>query len=144
MATPRERALGVDLGLGALAVLFGSLAGGLPASGPALVLAGLGAVVFVVALFVAERVSVLRVIDKNRPASLILAGVTFTFLGAALAVGRTVVVSPSATLLWGTGFGLCVYRGVFGLLYSLPNRRLRQAEQWGTLPDPDVSDEPPP
>jgi hypothetical protein len=143
MATPRERALGVDIGLGAMAVFFGSLAGGLPVSGPGLVLAGLGAVVFVVALFVAERLSLLRVIDKNRPASLILAGVTFTLLGAALAVGRTVVVSPAATLLWGTGVGLCAYRGVFGLLLPLPERRLRQAKQWGTPPTPDGPEEPP-
>jgi len=143
MASARTRALGLDAGLGAFALVLATLAGGLPVSLPGVAIAGFGTLLFVVSLFVAERFSVVSIVDKNRPASLILAGVSFSLLGFVLAVGRAVVVAPSATLLWGCGLGLCAYRSVFGLLYPIPERRLRQAKQWGELPGPDEPDEPP-
>lgn len=127
----------MDLGLGAVALVFGSLAGGLPMTAPDALVAGAASAAFVAALYVAERVRVLSAVDKNRPASLILAGGTFVLLGVGLALGRAVIPAPSATLLWGCGFGLCTYRGVFGFLYPVPKRRLQQARQWGTPPGPD-------
>ena len=134
MASPRTQALWIDLGLGGAALVFGTLARGFPTTTAGAALAGLGALVFVGALFVAERVSLLSVVDKNRPASIILVGTTFIVLGGALAVGRAFVVSPAATLLCGTGLGLILYRALYGVVYPLPDRRLRQAQQWGEPP----------
>lgn len=135
MISPRKRALAVDLTLGVTAVVLGALTRGIPRSVAGVLIAGTGALVFVAALSVAEHTDVLSFINRTRPMSLVLVSAAFTAVGVAVIAGQGVVAVPSATLLWGMGVGLLCYRGWLGLHRPLPEKRLEQAELWGTPPE---------
>jgi len=140
MTTPRRQALSVDFALALTAVLFATLAGGTPLSGEAVLVAGVGFVVFVGTLFVAERSDVLAVINRTRPMSLVVASVAFLGVGVALIAGQGVVAAPAANLLWGMGVGLGGYRLQYGIRTRLPEKRRKQAEMWGVPPEADELD----
>jgi len=140
MTTPRRQALSVDFSLAVTALLFATLAGGTPLSGQAVLITGLGAVVFVGTLFVAERSDVLALINRTRPMSLVVATAAFLGVGVALIAGQGVVAAPAANLLWGMGLGLGGYRIQYGIRERLPEKRRKQAEMWGEPPDPEELD----
>ena len=131
------RALAVDFGLGVAAVAFATLTRGTPRSAGGAVIAGVGIGALVGVVWVAEHTDVLRVVDRNRPMSLVLAAAAFTAVGVAIIVGQGVVAVPSATVLWGMGVGLIGYRAWFGLHEPVPGKRREQAELWGEPPEPD-------
>ncbi|WP_436900657.1 hypothetical protein [Halovenus halobia] len=135
MGTARRRALWVDFSLGFAAVVFGVLARGTPRSLDGMLIAGTGLFAFVTTLYVAEHTRVLAFINRTRPMSLVLACAMFTAVGVALLVGQGVVATPSATLLFGMGFGFVLYRVRFGVTGPLPDRRLEQARLWGSPPE---------
>ncbi len=135
MVTARQRALWVDFSLGSAAIVFGMLARGTPRSLDGLLIAGTGLFAFVTTLYVAEHTRVLTLITKTRPMSLVLASAMFTAVGVALLVGQGVVATPSATLLLGMGLGFILYRARFGVTGPIPDRRLEQAQVWGSPPD---------
>lgn len=135
MVTPRRRALWVDFSLGCAAIVFGVLARGTPRSLDGLFIAGTGLFAFVTTLYVAEHTRVLALINRTRPMSLVLACAMFTAVGVALLVGQGVVATPSATLLVGMGLGFVLYRVRFGVTGPLPDRRLEQAQLWGSPPE---------
>lgn len=134
MVTPRRQALWMDFSLGGGAILFGVLARGFPTSLDGLLIAGTGLCAFLTALYVAEHTSVLALVNRTRPMSLVLACAMFTAVGVALLVGQGVVATPSATLLFGMGLGFVLYRVRFGVTGPLPDRRLEQAKLWGSPP----------
>lgn len=140
MLSPARRALVVDVSLGVAAVALASLTRGTPRSPPAALVAGVGLLVLVVTVAVAEHTDVLVFINRRRPMSLVLAAVAFTAVGVAVVVGQGVIAVPSATLLWGMGVGLVGYRVWLGLLNPLPEKRREQAKLWGTPPERDESE----
>lgn len=135
MSTPRKRALFVDFALSAAAIVFGTVAGGIPRSLDGLLIAGTGLFAFVTVLYVAEHTAVLALINRTRPMSLVLACGTFTAVGVVLVVGQGVVATPAGTVLFGMGLGLLGYRIQFGIIDELPARRLEQARVWGRPPE---------
>lgn len=140
MLSPRRRALAVDIALGLAAMAFAGLTRGTPRSLAAALVAGVGLVVFVGTVSVAEHTDVLAFVNRTRPMSLVLGAFAFTAVGVAIVVGQGVIAVPSATLLWGMGFGLVGYRVWLGLLNPLPERRREQARLWGTPPERDESE----
>ena len=135
MSTPRNRALSVDVALSVAALAFGTVAGGVPRSLDGLLIAGTGLFAFVTVLYVAEHTAVLALVNRTRPMSLVLACAMFTAVGVALVVGREVVATPAATMLFGMGLGLLGYKIWFGIVHPLPDRRLEQARVWGRPPE---------
>jgi hypothetical protein len=140
MTTPRRQALSVDFSLALAAVLFATLAGGTPLSAEAVLISGLGAVVFVGTLYVAEHSDVLALINRTRPMSLVVATAAFLGVGVALIAGQGVIAAPAANLLWGMGVGLGGYRIQYGIRTRLPEKRRRQAEMWGEPPEAEELD----
>jgi len=135
MATAGRQALWMDFALGGAAILFGVLARGTPRSLDGLLIAVTGLFAFTTTLYVAEHTRVLTLISRTRPMSLVLACAMFTAVGVALLVGQGVVATPSATLLFGMGLGFVSYRVRFGVAGPLPDRRLEQAQLWGSPPE---------
>ncbi|MFC7132907.1 MULTISPECIES: hypothetical protein [Salinibaculum] len=123
---PRRRALAVDFVLAAGGTAVGALGlGGSPAWSVGI--AAFGFAFTVCGLFLAEQTPLLTLVDEHTPLSLLVGFGAVLAVGLVLVLGWTVVASPAATLLVGSGVGLGSYRAVYGLVRPVPETRLAQA-----------------